>query len=382
MHKSLGAAALLSALLSPALFCSGQAMADAGTLSRGDVSVGLSMVYEPFNTYWYYSGPDTSLPYDEARYVEDYNPLSLSNYSAEDLIGTQVNLFNTGLRFEFGLLDNVSLWGETQFVRGGLADNPEASTASIGDSRLGARFGLSQDGPVIASLSTVLKIPGLYAIEQAYSPGDGQTDFDVKLSVGGLGLRRRMFWDVGLGYRFRFPYGTPGELSYVVEADPNCTPTETSPCETYEVFFVRDGPANETFADATVGYYLSRQTLAFFNIQGVDSHKGASWDDVNAAWENGAPGNVLFTELEEDYLRVGIGALVKPRPSMTAYVNYSYVVAGRNTAAFLRTDSGVPIGTIAGGLEITFGTASPGMVQAQDTRSEAQALLSTRFSEL
>lgn len=376
----IAAASLCGSLTTPAL-------ADAGSLSKGDMSFGLSTVYEPFNSYWYYQGPENSQPYDRFRDPTLYNRFGLSNYQActlgdncDDPNGVRVNLWNLGLRFEFGLLDNLSLWGETQFVHGDSGGN---STSSIGDTRLGAKIGLTRGSPVVASLVTSLKIPGLYQIQAAYSPGDGQTDLDFKLALGGLTLRRRLFYDVGLGYRFRFPFSSPETFRFVVDEDapnqPPCLAEEPGACALYEVYFPLDGPANETFFDATVGYFTSRKTMIFGTLEGVDSHGGASWDDVTAAWDAGANGAVLFTELEEDYLRAGLGVLLRPRPSWTAYASYSYTVWGRNTAAFLKTESGVPIGTIALGMEVTFGSK-----QARGPRTaslEPDKVLAMKFSD-
>ena len=73
------------------------AHAEAGFLSKGDVSLGLTTVVESFNTYWYYEGPETPLPYDLFRDPAQFNRLGLSNYGQEDL-GAQINLKNTGIR--------------------------------------------------------------------------------------------------------------------------------------------------------------------------------------------------------------------------------------------------------------------------------------------
>lgn len=372
------ATALLAATLAPS-----SARADAGSLGRGDVSMAFTTVYEPFDTYWYYYGPDSSQPYDVYRDPTLYDRFGLGNYEARDL-GMKVNLFNVGARFEFGLRDNVSISAETQFVHGG---NGEVGTTSIGDTRLGARFGLTRGNGIAASLLTSLKIPGLYDIQAAYSPGDGQPDLDVKLAVGGLGLRRRLFWDAGLGYRFRFPFADPTTFYFVVDDTganpPPCLAENQDLCAGYEVYFPIDGPANETFMDATAGYFTSRRSMVFATLAGVDSHGGASWDDLSAAWAMGADGDQLFTELEEDFVRLGVGVLVKPRAGMTAFASYTYTVWGRNTAAFLRTESGVPIGALAAGFELTFGTRGDQNAAPYTSASlDPKEVLAMRFGNL
>ena len=356
------------------------AHADAGSLSKGDMSFGLSTVYEPFNSYWYYRGPETSQPYDVHRDPAENSRYSLGNYEVRDL-GQNITLWNMGLRFEFGLLDNVSIFGETQIVHGG---NDASGTTSIGDTRLGAKIGLTKNSPVVASLITGLKIPGLYEIQQVYSPGDGQPDLDIKLAVGGLAMRRRFFYDVGLGYRFRFPFSSPSTFQYVVDGDsenpPICLATNQDACNLYEVYFALDGPANETFLDVSVGYFTSRKTMIFGTLAGVDSHYGAAWDDITAAFQSGADGTKLFTELEEDFVRAGVGVLYRPRSSMTAYGSYSYTVWGRNTAAFQRTDGGLPLGTLAVGLEMTFGASA---FDSQASASlDPDQVLAMKFSDM
>lgn len=369
---------------------SNTASAEAGFLGKGDVSLGLMTVYEPFNTYWYYQGPETPLPYDLYRNPSQHNRLGLGNYGLEDL-GVRADLFSLGLRAEVGITDNFSIFGETAFVRGALVDTSFEPTASIGDSRLGVKIALTQDSPVVASVISSIKIPGLYQIQTPYSPGDGQADWDIKLAVGGLTMHRRMFYDVGLGYRVRFPFASPQVFRYSVtdaDTDVPCLPEGTN-CEGYDVYFPLDGPANETFMDLTLGYFINRRSLVFFNMNGVDSHYGISWDDYSAAssvtGQDATTGEPqawkLFPEFEEDYLRVGIGFLTKPAPSVTAYVNYSYTVLGRNTAGVLRTDAGIPVGAIAVGFEFTFGTkASPGRSARASTSLDTQQVLARDFS--
>lgn len=382
----LAAAAVSFAALIPTA-----AHADAGSLSKGDMSFGLTTVYEPFNSYWYYRGPESSQPYDVFRDPSDYTRYGLSNYETR-LMGpdiasaTRVNLWNVGVHFEFGLLDRLSLFGETMIVHG---DNGTSGTTSMGDTHLGAKIGLTKGSPVAASLVTSLKIPGLYDIQQVYSPGDGQPDLDFKLALGGLAMRRRLFYDVGLGYRFRFPFSSPTVFQYVVDGDaedaPSCLAGNQDACELYEVYFPLDGPANESFLDATVGYFASRKTMIFATLAGVDSHYGVGWDDLAAANQAGADGSKLFTELEEDYVRAGLGVLLRPMPSMTAYASYSYTVWGRNTAAFLKTEGGVPIGTIALGVEFTFGSADysrKGPAHPSQASLDPEKVLAMRFSDM
>lgn len=369
----------------------GVTLADAATLTRGDVSVSVAGVYEPFDQYWYYQGPDTLMPYDTG-FVQGSDPsyLSTSHYRKEDLPGT-VTLANTSLRLQYGASDRVTLGLESQLVSGsGLQSDgtcpflgdEDCKSSGLGDTDLNVRYGLIQV-PVMASVQVGATIPGSYQPGLIYAPGDGAGGLNLKMSVGGLTLKRKVFYDLGLTYQLTMPYRNAAEFEYRV---PACDSPDLNGCGNDPPITVNtliDGPSSETHLEVVGGYFINRRLMVYGNLNGVDSHSGVSWDDYRKSQdgyvcsEGGGcvpltdeQKNTLLTELEEDYLRAGLGVMLRPQAGMTVFFNYNYTVWGKNTAANLAWN--LPIGAIAAGVEFTWGTsdaeATPAKAAALDPR--------------
>lgn len=332
--------------------------AEADTLAPGDISLLLYEGLEPYNRYWYY--------YDGARTCggKPCSRFLYNSYEAfqEPQIGNErpelgdVFLSSTGLRGEFGVLENLTLSAETQLVY----RTPTVGSALVlGDSRLGGRWRFS-DGPVLISFGGSLKLPGNYTPTEFSAPGNGQPDLEFKTLLGGLALRRKLFYDFSFGYRIRFPYPNPAFVTYG-PATSDCSLDDGDGLDGGCQELAVTGPGDEVFADLSVGYFLNRSVLLFTNLNAVNMTKGRPIDDYFTVLQyqqdstyqvNGDPGNLL-TDMEEDYLRFGLGAMFKPMPSMTVYVNYSYIILGRNIPAFYVVNDVFPVGSFSFGVEYT-----------------------------
>ena len=337
--------------------------AEAEPMDVKDISLSLFQVIDPFNRFWYFypeceSGDRQVIPCGRFN-LNAYE--AIPNLPDEGPIGTTV-VSTTGIRAEYGLMKNLTLTGETRLVY----STRNSPRLALGDSRLGARWNLVRE-PLFVSVASIAKIPGVYDPRAIGAPGAAQPDLEFKTLFGGFAFRRRLFYDIGFGYRIRFPYPvaevvfTP--MEYRSEDDMTGTPAET-PAARYAI----RGPADEVFFDLTAGLFFSRMYFPFLHINAVNSTKGESIDvyfssnDVDEEgrplWDfsEGVDPSNLLTILEEDYLRMGVGLLVRAFPRGTIYFDYSYVVLGRNTTAYyVLPDIGIPIGTFALGIEYTFG---------------------------
>lgn len=363
------------------------ARGEAETLRQGDMSFMLYEAMEPYNRFWYFNDSPTGCTYADgskgpcSRFSPaGYDSLEVPMIGGERATMEDVFLSSTGLRAEVGLLDGLTLSAETQLVaRNAKEGNP---LLVLGDSRLGARYRFS-DGPVLISFGSALKLPGAYRPIDFWSPGGGQTDLEVKALMGGLAMRRRLFYDFGFGYRFRFPYKAPAFIT----VEPNgvdCTATvDAEGCETYAT----TGPADEVFVDLSIGYFTNRFLLLYANLSLVNSTKGRSIDDFFIVSQRAASGDYtvsgnignLLSDLEEDYARLGVGAMLKPFPSATFYLNYSYIVLGRNTLAFyVIPETSIPVGALSLGFEYIFEawnkTVKPSSGQAKRSSSPNEVL--------
>ncbi len=366
--------------------------AEADTLAPGDLSLALFEALEPFNRYWYH--------YRVCGEVESVDqPCSRFNLNSYDVIDVPVvygeprpietNLLaSTGLRIEYGIFDRLTFTGETQFVY----SSRGTPSATLGDSRLGARWRLSgNEGPLVVSLAGGAKLPGLYEADSLAAPGGGQPDLEFKSLFGGLAYRRRLFYDVGFGYRLRLPYRNAGEVvvAPITYASPDDTEGEVG-LESAQQYII-SGPADEVFLDLTLGLFASRRMMLLLNINAVNSTKGFHLDDYfRTSWadDQGRPryevtggADNLLTSLEEDFIRVGFGALFKPFLSGTVYVDYSYIVAGQNRAAFyVIPGTRIPIGALSAGLEVTFGTRGKPSASPALAGTIQEKALARRFS--
>lgn len=334
--------------------------AEADTLKQGDVSILAYEALEPYNRYWYfYSGATTcgGRPCNRFLY-NSYEAFTVPRIGNEEATMPDVFLSSTGLRGEVGVFDNLTVSADTQLVY----RSPTVYSATVlGDSHLGMRWRFS-DGPVLISFGGAVKLPGNYVPTEFASPGGGQPDVEFKTLLGGLAFRRKLYYDFSFGYRVRFPYPNPAFVSYS-RADGSamgspCNGTMTNNTCTLAV----TGPSDESFMDLSIGYFTSRSLMLFVTLNGVNGAKGRQIDDYFLASQlkgdpeylvEGDVGNLL-SDLEEDYLRVGLGAMLKPMPALTVYANYSYVVIGRNIPAFYLVNDVLPVGALSFGLEYTF----------------------------
>lgn len=363
------------------------AWAEAETLRKGDISFMLYESVEPYNRFWYFNNSPTGCTYADGTkgpcsrfFPAGYDSLEVPMIGGERATMEDVLLSSTGVRGEVGVWDGLTLSAETQLVARNAKEGDPLLV--LGDSRLGVRYRFS-DGPVLISFGSALKLPGAYRPIDFWSPGGGQTDLEFKALMGGLAMRRRLFYDLGFGYRFRFPYRAPAFITYG-PTGVNCEDAATSAaCVT----IATTGPADEVFLDLSIGYFTNRFLLLYSNLSLVNATKGRSIDDyfiVKQYAESGdytVTGNIgnLLSDLEEDYARFGIGAMLKPFPSATFYINYSYVVLGRNTMAFyVIPDTGIPVGALSIGFEYIFEawnrTVKPDTAQARRTGVSRDAL--------
>lgn len=342
------------------IFQSTPVRAEADTLKQGDISLMLFQALEPYNRYWYFYGSPTACdgrPCSRFLY-NSYEAFESPRIGNEVALMGDIFLSTSSLRAEVGALDTLTVSGETQLVY----RTPTAGNSLVlGDSRLGVRWRFS-DGPVLISFGGALKIPGNYAPTEFTSPGGGQTDLEFKTLLGGLAFHRKLFYDFGFGYRLRLPYPNPAFIHY---GRTDGTPLE-SPCygtvDDNICTLAVTGPPDEVFADLSLGWFTTRSLLLFLNLSGVNATKGRQIDDYFLASQlkedssytvDGEVGTLL-SDLEEDYLRVGIGAMLKPMPALTVYANYSYVILGRNVPAFYLVNDVLPVGSFSFGVEYTF----------------------------
>jgi hypothetical protein len=366
------------------------ARAEADTLARGDVSIGLYQTVDPFNRYWYhFNGPNDCPPGPCSRFnwnsYKVYHGIIVNDQ--EQTIPTTI-VADTGLRLEYGLVDRLTVSGETKLEY----TSPDAPALSLGDSRLGLKW-RAIEGPTIFSLSGLVKLPGTYVPTRIGAPGNGQPDIELKGLIGGLASHRKLFYDVGFGYRLRLPFKNAATVTVTPYEYAGEEATGTLN-EAAAKSFVISGPADEIFLDFALGFYTSRRTMVYFSGNLVNSFSGYDLSDyfTTAAASTardglgrslykveGDPANLL-TSLEEDYIRLGVGLLFKAYYNTTAYLYYSYNVLGQNTSAFYVTGSKIPIGAVAIGIEYTFGTRQmPGTSTASRARSASDSALTMRL---
>lgn len=389
---------LLAVLMVVLTATPGWAFGEADTLSGGDVSIAVYETVDPFNRYWWFYG-DNSCEGPCSRFSA-YSYEAMDVAEAKDLPALpNIVLATTGLRLEYGLLDRLTVGAEGTFV---YSSDPAISSV-LGDTKLQVRWRVTTEGSYVFALGGGVKLPGSYNPTSYGSPGGAQTDVEVKALFAGLALRRRLFYDVSAGYRVRIGYRNPATVvaSPLIYSSAN----DQAGVPDYDLSesFLISGPADQVFLDAAVGFFTSRRLLFFANANIVNTTKGIYLDDYFRVIEeegNGRPsyevtcelcadqdtiaGNLL-TLLEEDYLRLGLGALYKAFPSTTIFANYSYIAIGQNTAAFyVIPNTRIPLGSFSVGLEYTFGTREKATDRKRASRGRelADTVLSRRLNPI
>lgn len=202
---------------------------------------------------------------------------------------------DTVLSLTYGLIEDwetslqVSYYDSEQRFPGN-----EAEQSGLGDTRFGVKH-LIYRGTVDVAAQVGMKLPGSYNPDVIYAPGDGQTDVELRTVAGKL-------WDrafVALDAAYRFRAGAPSDE--------------------YEILL----DTGYAVTSRLHGRVLSRLVNALSGVGSAD-----------------APG-VSLKQTEEDILSVGGALAIQPFAGVTVTLQYTTVVAGRNTP--VRPDIGVSL---------------------------------------
>lgn len=151
-----------------------------------------------------------------------YNKLSVNSFSSESFYGAAPANFrkftdrNLTYYFEYGLRDDVALYGSVPYKRLNSTDTTGARqrNTGVGDIDLGLRF-RHASGPTVVSSSWLIKAPYAYRENDPVALGNGQTDLEFRLQLGrSLGKAGYLGAEAGLRKR----YGAPAdEFRYLLE---------------------------------------------------------------------------------------------------------------------------------------------------------------------
>lgn len=150
-----------------------------------------------------------------------YNKLAYSDYQATDFFGPNDNFDefkgrNISFYAEHGIRDDVTLIANILYQDLEQTDAAGNKTDGSGfsDVELGFRKRLI-DGPTVVSASFLVKLPYLYDEDDELPRGNGQTDYEARLSLG-RSLYPYGYVGVEAGYRLR-DEDPSDEYRYLVE---------------------------------------------------------------------------------------------------------------------------------------------------------------------
>ncbi len=356
----------------PLLVVAGSLMANeagAQALRRGDLSLGAYQSFAQYNRYWYHYNGATDcngLPCSRAN-LNSYDSIEVPRIGNREAGMETSTMAITGLEVEYGLLERLDLGLSTQLA----VVSSGTSSAGLGDTWISARWQATPDAPLALALGTAWKLPGTYDPDAIVAPGGGQSDLQFSGTLFGYAFRRRLSYNVEMGYRFRFPFSS---TVFVTLSD-----TE-GVVRTYPIV----GPSDEVFLDFVAGLFVSRKTYLFLNGRINNAFDGLNIDDyystIFALEEVDGTGAAIYqvegnpsdllTVMEEDFVQLGAGVLFRVRYSATVYLNYSLKVLGQNTPAFYVPEGArIPVGTFLVGVDYTFGL--PGRSGAAGTAARS-----------
>ncbi len=242
------------------IFSPHQAVAGPWTVVEGEVLVSLSQFMSEFDQFYNTDKEKFDLPDNVVNYD---SILDVTYGFTED--------WEASIRFK-GFKSSRNFTGD------------EDSQAGFGDGWLKLKHHFFH-GFVDAAAQVGIKWPGSYDAKEINSPGDGQTDFEMRLLFG-------KFWDrfyVDFEGAYRFRSGDPSDE--------------------YELYL-------------DTGYAISSYLIVRFFCQMRDA-----MDGVGSA---GLPTTIL-PKTEEDAVTVGGGVTIKPKKDVAVTLQVASTLSGRNT---------------------------------------------------
>jgi hypothetical protein len=202
---------------------------------------------------------------------------------------------DTVLTLTYGFVDDWEAVGQfSRYESEKLFPGDEAAQSGSGDTRLAVKH-LTRGGAFDLATQAGIKWAGSYDADVIYAPGDGQTDIELRM-LGGK-FWDRAFVDIEVAYRFR----------------------TGAPADEYEVL-------------VDTGYAISSWLHGRLFSRMVDARTGVGSADVPS---------VVLKQTEEDAVSVGGSLAVQPLAGLAVTLQYTTVVAGRNTP--VRSDIGVGV---------------------------------------
>lgn len=156
-----------------------------------------------------------------------YNKFGFNYFSSDKQLNSDGDSVSAGSEFtdfnftyygEYGLKDNLSIFGSAAFKS--LEAKPDGGvsvdTSGIGDVDLGVRYNLYNEGWGLVSLQGLVKIPSAYDEDDALPLGNGQYDLEVRVLYGRSLYPKPMYYGVEVGYRGRADEPSD-EVKYLLE---------------------------------------------------------------------------------------------------------------------------------------------------------------------